>query len=147
MTERHSIRSELHPDPKEPRRIRDPELMRELVSAGQSGHFPCIVCRENFTEPHHVYLRSRGGDDVEANIVYLCSRCHRAYHGTPYTAKHYSGFPISGASLRIDDGWVRFKLARWLESDRGQYCRAYLVGKLGRGVAEAYAKREFGVEL
>ena len=125
-------------DVKPPRRIRDPELMRELVSAGQSGHFPCVVCSERYTEPHHVYLRSRGGDDVEGNIVYLCSRCHRAYHGTPY---------INAFGMLTDAGSIRFKLARWLESDRGQYCRAYLVGKLGRGVAEAYAKREFGVEL
>jgi len=134
-------------DPKIPRRIRDPELMRELVSAGRSGHCPCIVCSERYTEPHHVYLRSRGGDDVEGNIVYLCSRCHRAYHGTPYWGHFESSTTDVLYDVYIDAGMVRFKLARWLESDRGQYCRAYLVGKLGRGVAEAYAKREFGAGL
>jgi len=127
------------PDLKPPRRIADAALMRELADAGQSGRLPCLVCAERYTEPHHVRLKSQGGDDVEDNIVFLCKRCHSAYHGSPYVPE--SGFPA-----RVDAGWVRFRLARYLESEKGQHVRAYLVGKMGRGAADVYLKREFGIQ-
>jgi len=31
-------------------------------------------------EVHHIQRRSRLGDDVEANLITLCSDCHRAIH-------------------------------------------------------------------
>jgi 5-methylcytosine-specific restriction endonuclease McrA len=123
-------------DPKQPRRIVDPELMREMTAAGKSGHCPCLVCAERYTEPHHVRLKSQGGDDLEDNIAFLCARCHRAYHGNPYTDEF---------GMYVDAGWVRFRLARWLESDNGAYCRGYLVRKLGRMPADAFLHREFGI--
>ncbi len=30
---------------------------------------------------HHLTHRSRHGDDAEANLITLCSRCHRNAHG------------------------------------------------------------------
>jgi hypothetical protein len=49
------------------------------------------------------------------------------------------------AGVKVDAGTVRFRVARWLESDEGAACRAYLVGKLGRGPAANYLQREFGL--
>jgi len=84
------------------------------------------VCGARPTDPHHVYLKSRGGDDVFDNLVPLCRRCHGAYH-------EWNG-PA-----------VRRKIGSWLATDDGQECRSYLVGKLGRGAAESFMAREFGV--
>ena len=117
------------PDPKPPRRIVDDGLMAEMRNAGLSGECPCVACGERLTEPHHVRLRSQGGDDVEGNIVFLCGKCHGEYH------------------RRGHDTEVRFLLGRFLRSDRGRYVRAYLVGKLGRKGAQSYMQRQFGVRL
>ena len=122
------------PDPRPLPRIVDPALMSELTDAGQE--IQCMACGTRPTEPHHVRLKSQGGDDVEANIVFLCRRCHRAYHGNPY---------INDVGMMVDAGTVRFKLARWLETENGQATRAYLVGKIGRGAADRYLHKEFGI--
>lgn len=67
------------PDPKPSKRIRDPDLMRRLhlELAGE----PCDQCD---TRPgahlHHVHFRSRGGDDVRSNLLWLCSVCHMDIH-------------------------------------------------------------------
>lgn len=126
------------PDLKPARRIVDPALMRELSDAGQ--RIRCLVCERLPTEPHHVRLKSQGGDDVEANIVFLCHKCHGAYHGTPYQSERWPG-------AKIDAQAVRFKMGRHFKSPAGKRTRSYLVGKLGRGGAESYLKREFGVRL
>jgi hypothetical protein len=81
-------------------------------------------------------LKSQGGDDVEANIVFLCRQCHGAYHGLPYWYDD---------GIHIDAGWVRFRMARYLEADTGKATRAYLVEKLGRGGADVFLHREFGI--
>jgi len=31
-------------------------------------------------EVHHIQHRSRSGDDLEGNLITLCSDCHRAIH-------------------------------------------------------------------
>jgi len=64
------------PDPKPAKRIRDPnaaveKLLRDRV---------CRSCGEWATEGHHIVHRSLGGDDVTANIMPLCRKCHRRYH-------------------------------------------------------------------
>jgi 5-methylcytosine-specific restriction endonuclease McrA len=121
-------------DPRPPRRIVDPDAYREFHAQNLS----CVSCgllSGMIIEAHHVLLKSRGGDDTVDNLVALCRNCHRAFHGTPYM----------DMTVRIDSGWVRFKIARWLESDEGAACRAYLVGKLGRGPAAYFLQREFGL--
>jgi len=43
----------------------------------------CATCGEGRNaglESHHVLLRSRGGDDVVANLVALCHSCHTHLH-------------------------------------------------------------------
>jgi HNH endonuclease len=119
-------------DPRPPRRIVDPDAYREFHATG----YTCLVCGEPNPEAHHVLLRSRGGDDAAGNFAPLCRRDHRAFHGTPY---------LNDFGVHVDAGMVRFALARWIESPDGAACRAYLVGKLGRGPADHFMHREFGI--
>jgi 5-methylcytosine-specific restriction endonuclease McrA len=64
-------------DFKAPARIRDSAaIQRKVVSEPL-----CRACRlEKAVDPHHVLLKSQGGDDLEDNIVPLCRACHRDYH-------------------------------------------------------------------
>jgi hypothetical protein len=64
-------------DPKPPKRIRDRDaLLRKLASSPLCRN----GCGDRATDPHHILLRSQGGDDVEDNILPLCRLCHRMYH-------------------------------------------------------------------
>ena len=74
------------PDPKRPKRIRDPELMRRM-------HFEfdeCCICGNIDFSVHHILKRSQGGDDVRANLVALCGHgtagCHGAVEGAERAA-------------------------------------------------------------
>lgn len=42
---------------------------------------PCINCGSIPTELHHVIPKSLGGQDIESNLVPLCSKCHALIHG------------------------------------------------------------------
>lgn len=41
----------------------------------------CINCGKEATELHHVVPLAIGGNDVESNKVWLCSKCHTLIHG------------------------------------------------------------------
>ena len=61
-------------DPRPDPRRRDPDLLRILHS---STWKECCLCGDTRTiELHHVYPRGQGGDDVRANLVFLCKREH-----------------------------------------------------------------------
>lgn len=67
-------------DPKPAARIRDPDLLRQfrLEHAGE----PCDRCWQRpGVHAHHVVFRSRGGDDVAENLLWLCISCHHVMHG------------------------------------------------------------------
>ncbi len=68
------------PDWKPRRRIKDPGLMKRLHYRGGS----CVLA-DDTCEPsvslHHVYPRGQGGDDVEANLVWLCGSGTTGHHG------------------------------------------------------------------
>jgi 5-methylcytosine-specific restriction endonuclease McrA len=40
----------------------------------------CVLCFGDGNHPHHIVPRSAGGEDVEENIVPLCTDCHRDVH-------------------------------------------------------------------
>lgn len=66
-------------DPRPSARIVDPETLRRyrLEHLGE----PCHVCeRRPGAAVHHRLYRSRGGDDVASNCVWVCHACHRAIH-------------------------------------------------------------------
>jgi len=59
----------------------------------------CASCGEPGTEPHHVVLRSLGGEDHIDNLLLLCLNCHRLFHdGDRYVAR-----------------WIGTALAEWPE--------------------------------
>lgn len=58
-------------------RRRDPDLLRLIKYELDE----CCLCGVTHSlHLHHVLLRSRGGDDVRANIVCLDLQCHHDYH-------------------------------------------------------------------
>ena len=125
------------PDVKEPRRIVDKSTIARFHKLGMR----CMYCGDQPTDPHHIYLKSRGGDDVMANLVPLCRKCHDATHGSPY----FRVMDASGSRVRVDGRDVRFKIGQWLKSPDGKEARAYLVGKLGPEPAATFMRREYGV--
>lgn len=61
-------------DVKSPRVVADREMW-EVLRRAKLG--PCRVCSDDFLpQLHHLVARSLGGDDVAANLVPLCGRCH-----------------------------------------------------------------------
>ena len=59
---------------KTPRVTADREMWEQLRRAKLG---PCRCCGNNFLpQLHHLLSRSLGGDDVPANLVPLCRRCH-----------------------------------------------------------------------
>ena len=42
----------------------------------------CEYCSKKncYTNTHHIKSKGAGGDDVEDNLIELCSNCHRAVH-------------------------------------------------------------------
>lgn len=64
-------------DPKPAKRVLDLEALKRKLDSDPR----CRMCaNERATDPHHVVLKSQGGDDVEDNIVPLGRECHRRYH-------------------------------------------------------------------
>lgn len=77
----------MKPDPKPPARIID-----RKAGARKLHKFPqcrVIGCEERATQAHHIILRSQGGDDVEDNLLPLCTECHVNAHskGEPILAQ------------------------------------------------------------
>ncbi len=65
-------------DFKTPKRIVDTQLMRDLYR-GRSHE--CALCGMANVSLHHILRRSQGGDDVEANLVFLCGSGTTGCHG------------------------------------------------------------------
>ncbi len=72
------------PDPKYPRRVRDPELLRVLHIEWRGD---CVLegmpgvgkCRQHRFGLHHVHNKPR--DDVRENLVMLCGDGTTGHHG------------------------------------------------------------------
>jgi hypothetical protein len=67
------------PQPKPRKRLVSRKALREYRAA----HPFCevVTCgAEACPEPHHIISRKMKGDDVPANLLSLCARCHRAFH-------------------------------------------------------------------
>lgn len=41
----------------------------------------CVNCGNLATEKHHIVPLALGGNDIESNKVWLCSKCHAIIHG------------------------------------------------------------------
>lgn len=108
-------------DPKPAKRIRDPRLVANFSARASC----CCVCGEGRhagLHGHHVLLRSRGGDDVTANLVALCAVCHRLLHD--------------------GDAETRFALGKHIALARPDVVD-YLSSKLGTG--RDFMWREYGL--
>lgn len=63
------------PDPRPARRVRDSEILR-LLHSDRNKECAVTGWTDNL-ELHHVLPRSKGGDDVRANLVFLRRDIHR----------------------------------------------------------------------
>jgi hypothetical protein len=74
-------------DPKPAKRIVDVELMRRL-HLEMIGEV-CEVCGLRIgTILHHVKYRSRGGDDVRSNFLWVCSICDADHASLPSISRY-----------------------------------------------------------
>jgi hypothetical protein len=74
-------------DPRPAQRVVDVEAMRvyHLKMMGE----PCEVCGIRIgTILHHVKFRSRGGDDVEANFLWVCAFCDADHGALPSISRY-----------------------------------------------------------
>lgn len=105
-------------DPKEPKRIKDPELLRQAHYAFDE----CVICGHIDISVHHILPRSQGGDDVWENLVPLCGDGTTGCHG----------------AVEAGSDAVCRALGRYLLGDRPDTI-AYLKKKLRRHGPEATA--------
>ena len=77
-----------------------PPSRRKAVLARDGHRCTTKGCNaKHFLEVHHIEPRSRGGTNAEANLITLCSSCHRHLHerGVPGTASVLGAGPPPGA--------------------------------------------------
>jgi len=67
---------------KHPRIQLDPEAYEQLCGQVlRRDGWRCQQCgRRTNLQVHHIQLRSQPGDDVEGNLITLCSGCHDQIH-------------------------------------------------------------------
>lgn len=68
------------PDPRPPRRIKDRALMKLKHNQGGVCALADHTCASTLNL-HHIWARSQGGDDVDANLVWLCGSGTTGHHG------------------------------------------------------------------
>jgi len=68
--------------PKRPRLRLDPGLYEELrQQVLRRDGWRCQACGTmSNLEVHHMKFRSQVGDDVDSNLITLCSACHASVH-------------------------------------------------------------------
>lgn len=111
----------------------------------------CVNCGSEADAWHHIVPLSLGGTNNIANIVPLCSRCHKAAHHGRHLSHYFKG-KISGRprKARLEDEGVRDLMLRW---SRGEIGNKELHSSLGLGRAckfrdtALYAefKEEYGI--
>lgn len=75
------------PDPRPRKRIVDKALMKQLHL--ELRGMPCENCEQRSgTALHHIKFRSRGGDDVRENFLWVCAICD-ADHGSLPSISRY----------------------------------------------------------
>jgi len=112
-------------DFKAPPRVKD----KDALKAFHEDWLDCLACGGRPIQAHHILSRARGGDDARGNLVGLCAGCHGAYHGSPYTGAF---------GKRIDAGFVRSAIARYIRHESGDDARWYLTAKLGPEASIAF---------
>ena len=113
-----------------------PPATRRTVLRRDGGRCRVPGCRHAvFVEPHHIGLRSEGGDHDAENLITLCAAHHRAVHqgrliitGTASSARfaHVDGAPYGGviAAAAADVRAKAFQALRALGFREGDAKRA-----------------------
>ena len=81
--------SQVKPDPKPARRTSDPKLLRSLHL--HADRCRACGCRKQLTL-HHLVPRGQRGDDVKANLIFLCGSGTSGCHGA-LTAHRNASWP------------------------------------------------------
>src|SRR5215468_11139018 len=69
--------STFSPDPRPKQRHVADRAEWDRIVLAKAG--PCRACGAPGQEFHHIVPRSQSGSDVQANVIPLCSSCHRIY--------------------------------------------------------------------
>jgi hypothetical protein len=64
---------------------------------------PCIACKRQPVDPHHIRSRGAGGGDEEFNVLAVCRCCHAYIHACGMKEFSDEWYPIE-AWLRCH-GW------------------------------------------
>ena len=118
-------------DFKKPPRYIDPEALRQFHAIGHD----CLTCGYYRCSAHHLIKRSQGGDDVQENLIPLCTACHVVLH---------DGGKVTVFGVTFTQQGVRNRIGQFLTSEAGEDHLDYVKTKLGVGAA-AFLER-YGVE-
>jgi len=73
---------------KKPIRLKGKKLSKLIKAVLERDDFSCQEpsCPGGFAidYPHHIVLKSQGGEDSEQNLITLCHFCHGRRHGINY---------------------------------------------------------------
>lgn len=82
----------------------------------------CINCGQEASELHHVVPQALGGNDIDSNKVWLCSKCHALIHGMNIQKRGVEWHSLQAAGIerakkegkykgkqKIEIDWVLFK--------------------------------------
>jgi hypothetical protein len=134
----------LPPDPKQGKRIVDPDARRRVRARGDE----CAACGGPASNAHHVLQRGAPhfGDDVVENLLLVCGSgtmgCHGAWHGSPYVAYvKLVGDPVQRTERR-DRDWVASRMGRFMLHQRPDTI-LYVIEKLGLIVGCNFLEREY----
>lgn len=115
----------------------------EIIKKYWEEHLNCELCGDKFTDsPHHIKFKSRGGDDLPANLITLCNsfsenKHHMCSHNQfqPFLSEEYlytkkgvcSCYPnekINGCPT-IMDSELNWNICKWFGKCRFTYDEEY----------------------
>ena len=110
------------PDPRPSKRVKNPKAMKDKH---KQGGVCALNCGGTPVSLHHVLPRSQGGDDIEANLVFLCGSGTTGCHG----------------KIEANDTPTLVLLGEHLLFER-QDILSYIKGKLGEEAGTAWLARK-----
>jgi hypothetical protein len=103
-------------------RIKDPKAVRRKVRQDPS----CRACGVQGSDGHHIVFRSKGGDDVEDNVVCLDHHCHMILHYSAHDEERHRVRAAIGKALTPEE-------------------LGYAIDRLGDDAGREYMRRHYDV--
>ena len=106
--------------------------------------YKCINCGAEATEQHHIVPKSVGGNDIESNKVWVCSKCHCLIHGFNQIKRgeHWKELQRAGIEKAKKEG--KYKGRKPIEIDKSLFTEACIQWRDGKRTAKSIYK-EFNI--